>query len=236
MVEPKYVQLSVLLVDDDVELASMVSEHLRKECMDVRFADCGRAAVAAMKSAVSDVVVLDVMLPDANGMDICRKLRDLHLEVPILMLSALNNPMDRVLGLEVGADDYLGKPFEPRELVARIRALARRRNDRLHPQSVLSYGALSIDLRAMRVVCDGVMLHLTSTEFKLLATLVQQAGCTISRTALCAAIQPGGYMPLDRAVDVQIARLRKRLSAATAGHDWIKTVRGMGYVFTGRET
>lgn len=235
MPEPQTDQIAVTLVDDDVELATMVSELLRNEGMGVHMAHCGRAAMDALKDAVPDVLVLDVMLPDINGLDLCRKLRALGSNVAILMLTARGDPMDRVLGLELGADDYLGKPFEPRELIARVRALARRRRAQLPPESVISHAGLDIDLVAMHVVCEGVPLNLTSTEFKLLTTLAQQAGCVISREALCAAIQPGNYAPLDRAVDVLVSRVRKKLSAVKSGREWIRTVRGAGYVFTGRE-
>jgi DNA-binding response OmpR family regulator len=150
-----------------------------------------------------------------------------------LMLTARGDPIDRVLGLEIGADDYLGKPFEPRELVARVRALARRHRT-AERRTVLRFGELAIDLLGRRVTCAGVVLALTSTEFKLLAALAAQPGRPVTREALSAAVQPGSYMPLDRAVDVQVARLRKKLSASPGGADWIDTVRGEGYVFTGR--
>jgi DNA-binding response OmpR family regulator len=141
-----------------------------------------------------------------------------------------------VLGLEIGADDYLGKPFEPRELVARVRALARRHRASTQ-RTTLRFGELLIDLMARRAHLSGQPLALTSTEFKLLAALAAQPGLTLDREALSAAVQPGSYMPLDRAVDVQVARLRKKLQlAAPGGMDWIETVRGEGYVFIGRAT
>jgi DNA-binding response OmpR family regulator len=226
-------RVSVLLVDDDAELAAMVAELLQREGMDVEHAETGSAGLAALRHAAPDVLLLDVMLPDANGLDLCRRLRAEGIEVPILMLTARGDPIDRVLGLEIGADDYLGKPFEPRELVARVRALARRLRY-AERRSMLRFGELSIDLLGRRAVCAGAALALTSTEFKLLVALASQPGLAITREALSAAVQPGSYMPLDRAVDVQVARLRKKLRAAPGGIDWIETVRGEGYVFTGR--
>jgi DNA-binding response OmpR family regulator len=235
MTTPHSDRVSVLLVDDDTELATMVCELLQREGMDVERADTGSAGLAALTRAAPDVLLLDVLLPDANGLDLCRRLRAEGVSVPILMLTARGDPIDRVLGLEIGADDYLGKPFEPRELVARVRALARRLRH-AEQRNVLRFGELSIDLLGRRANCAGAALTLTSTEFKLLAALAAQPGLALTREALSAAVQPGAYLPLDRAVDVQVARLRKKLRAAPGGRDWIETVRGEGYVFTGRSS
>jgi len=235
MPTPNDDRVNVLLVDDDAELATMVAELLQREGMAVEIAATGGAGLAALRRAAPHVVLLDVMLPDANGLDVCRRLRAEGVGVPILMLTARGDPIDRVLGLEIGADDYLGKPFEPRELVARVRALARRLRHS-ERRTVLRFGELSIDLLGRRAACAGAALELTSTEFKLLATLAAQPGLAITREALSAAVQPGSYMPLARAVDVQVARLRKKLRAAPGGVDWIDTVRGEGYVFTGRSS
>ena len=224
---------SVLLVDDDAELAAMVCELLRREGLRATHAATGAQGLALLQSMAPDVLVLDVMLPDTNGLDLCRRLRAQGTDVPIMMLTARGDPIDRVLGLELGADDYLGKPFEPRELVARVRALARRRRAEQR-RTQLVFGSLQIDLLARRAVCAGTPLALSSTEFKLLSALAAQPGQPLSRETLSAAVQPGNYMPLDRAVDVQVARLRKKLRAAPGGVDWIETVRGEGYIFTGR--
>lgn len=232
MLIPNLAQISVLLVDDDAELLTMVAELLCNEGMQVLTAGTERAALMALAVATPDVLVLDVMLPDVNGLDLCRRLRGQGFEAPILMLTARGEPMDRVLGLELGADDYLGKPFDPRELVARIRALCRRKRD-AQAASAIRFGELEIDLVRFRALHAGALVSLTSSEFKLLAALARQPGKPMSREALSAAVQPGSYMPLDRAVDVQVARLRKKLSAASSGHDWITTLRGVGYVFAG---
>jgi two-component system phosphate regulon response regulator OmpR len=235
MQTPVHEPLNILLVDDDTELADMVIALLQREAMHTTHVATGSAAWATLKNGTPDVLLLDVMLPDANGLDLCRRLRAQAVDVPILMLTARGDPIDRVLGLEIGADDYLGKPFEPRELVARVRALARRHRG-AERRTLLRFGELVIDLLGRRVTCAGSVLALTSTEFKLLAALAAQPGLTVTRDALSAAVQPGGYMPLDRAVDVQVARLRKKLSAAPGEVDWIETVRGEGYVFTGRSS
>ena len=172
------------------------------------------------------------MLPDANGLDVCRRLRETGHDLPVLMLTARGDPFDRVLGLELGADDYLGKPFEPRELVARVRALTRRLQSATR-RTQLRFDGLTVDLLARRATCQNEPLALTSIEFKLLVALASRPGISLSRQELSAAVQPGSYMPMDRAVDVQVARLRKKLKPAPDGREWIETVRGEGYVFTG---
>jgi DNA-binding response OmpR family regulator len=228
-----FAQAHVLLVDDDAELLGMMVELLRNEGMEVSRAGSWRAARDMLERAVHDVLVLDVMLPDANGLEVCRHLRGQGSQMPILMLTARGEPMDRVLGLELGADDYLAKPFEPRELVARIRALCRRISQASPASGQLRFGELEIDLAGFRVTYAKSLISLSSSEFKLLVALARQAGKPMSRDDLSAAVQPGGYMPLDRAVDVQVARLRKKLNAACPGHDWIATMRGVGYAFSG---
>jgi DNA-binding response OmpR family regulator len=174
------------------------------------------------------------MLPDAIGWDLCRRWRSQHPALGLLMLTARADPMERVLGLEIGADDYLSKPFELRELVARLRALLRRQASGRDDVAVLRYGSLSIDLLKREVRADTQAMALTTTEFKLLVALARVPGRPLAREELNEAIQPGRYKPLDRTVDVQVARLRRKLRAATPGTDWIDTVRGEGYVFVAR--
>lgn len=224
--------VTVLMVDDDAELAAMVVELLQAQGMQVHSAGTAAQGMAALTRLQPDVLLLDLMLPDANGLDLCRRLREAGNDVPVLMLTARGDPFDRVLGLELGADDYLGKPFEPRELVARVRALARRLQAATRRRQ-LRFDGLTLDLLARRAVCQNEVLPLTSIEFKLLVALASQPGICVSRQALSAAVQPGNYKPMDRAVDVQVARLRKKLEAAPGGREWVETVRGEGYVFTG---
>ena len=233
MANPQDERIRVLMIDDDQELAGLVVELLQREGVLTEHAATGAAGLSALQAETPDVLLLDVMLPDANGLELCRRLRAEGCELPILMLTARGDPMDRVLGLEIGADDYLGKPFEPRELVARVRALARR-SRQAERRTLLRFGELSIDLLGRRASLGSIALALTSAEFKLLAALAAQPGRPVAREALSAAVQPGNYVPLDRAVDVQVARLRKKLCAAPGGLEWIETVRGEGYVFTGR--
>lgn len=224
----------ILLVDDDGELSGMVGELLVRE---------GWAAHAALTAADGehvlalrkpDAVLLDVMLPDANGYDLCRRWRAAHPALGIIMLTARGDPMDRVLGLEIGADDYLTKPFEPRELVARLRALLRRRNSGLADAAALRFTGLTIDPLKREVLAGTRAVTLTSIEYKLLVVLARTPGKAHSREQLSRAVQSGGYRPLDRTVDVQVARLRRKLRDAAPGADWIATVRGEGYVFVPR--
>ena len=224
--------LTVLMVDDDAELATMVAELLQAQGMRVHCAGTAAQGLTELGRVDPDVLLLDLMLPDANGLDLCRRLREGGHDLPVLMLTARGDPFDRVLGLELGADDYLGKPFEPRELVARVRALARRQQAAAR-RTQLRFDGLTLDLLARRALWQGEPLGLTSTEFKLLLALAGQPGVCVSRKDLSAAVQPGNYVPMDRAVDVQVARLRKKLASAPGGRDWIETVRGEGYVFTG---
>ena len=225
----------ILIVEDDERLASLTQEYLIRNGMQVAIETDGNRAIRRILSEQPDLVVLDVMLPDANGIDLCRRLRSLGYNMPILMLTARTDPMDRVLGLELGADDYLSKPFESRELVARIRALHRRIGGGGQVDGgVLRFGELSIDMVGLRVVYAGVAVELTASEFKLLTALALEPAKSISREQLSKTIQPKGYLPLDRAVDVKIARLRKKLSEVSAGREWIITTRGLGYAFAGR--
>jgi DNA-binding response OmpR family regulator len=224
----------VLVVDDDAELGAMVCELVEREGWAAHAVLTGRDGERALQALHPEVVLLDVMLPDANGLDLCRRWRAEHEALGIVMLTARGDPLDRVLGLEIGADDYLAKPFEPRELVARVRALLRRtapgRNDAAH----LRFQGLTIDMMRREVAADTRVVALTSVEYKLLVALARAPGKAQSREQLSQAVQSGSYMPQDRTVDVQVARLRRKLREASPGSDWIDTVRAEGYVFVPR--
>jgi two-component system, OmpR family, phosphate regulon response regulator OmpR len=226
--------INVLVLDDDVELLSMLSELLGFEGIRAECVASWTVAREMLNTRTPDVLVLDLMLRDANGLEVCRQLRRQGSTLPILMLTARGEPMDRVLGLELGADDYLAKPFESRELVARIRALFRRLRVTAEPATptLLRFAELDIDLVGLQVRYAKKLVHLSSTEFRLLVTLARQPGVHVSREHLSSKIQPGSYAPLDRAVDVQVTRLRRKLHAVCPEHEWITTVRNMGYVFT----
>jgi two-component system phosphate regulon response regulator OmpR len=224
----------VLIVDDDGELVSMLAERLSAEGWSVHTVSTGRDGEKAIGELRPDAVVLDVMLPDANGLDLCRRWRSMHPALGMMMLTARGDPMDRVLGLEIGADDYLAKPFEPRELVARVRALLRRQAPGRADAALVRFNGLTIDLVKREVLAEERVVELTGAEFKLLVALARAPGTPQSREALTAAVQPGNYKPLDRTVDVQVARLRRKLREASPGTEWIDTVRGEGYVFVPR--
>jgi DNA-binding response OmpR family regulator len=225
--------MQILMVDDDLELQSLMVELLAREGMQVSSATTLDQANRHMQThPAPSVVILDLMLPDGNGLDLCKRWRMQGLPSAILMLTARGDEFDRVLGLEMGADDYLSKPFSPRELVARIRALVQRHSTT--PNTLLRFEGLTLDLLAHRALSQGQSLELTSNEFRLLAALATRAGQVQSRAALSAAIQPGGYSPLDRTVDVQIGRLRRKLPLKNDDSEWIITLRGEGYLFNGR--
>jgi len=224
----------VLIVDDDAELSAMVCELLQREGWATHTVLTGGDGERGLAALQPDVLLLDVMLPDASGYELCRRWRAEHPALGIVMLTARGDPLDRVLGLEIGADDYLAKPFEARELVARVRALLRRTAPGRAEAPLLRFDGLVVDLVKREVHCGTAALGLTSIEFKLLVTLARTPGRAWSRDQLSEAVQVGGYKPLDRSVDVQVARLRRKLRDASPGSDWIDTVRGEGYAFVPR--
>jgi len=224
----------VLMVDDDAELSGMVCELLEREGWAVHAVLTAGDGERALSQWRPDTVLLDVMLPDANGFELCRRWRAAHPGLGIVMLTARGDPMDRVLGLEIGADDYLPKPFEPRELVARVRALLRRQAPGRADAPQLRFDGLTIDLLKREVLVGSAAVSLTSVEYKLLTALARTPGQPLTREQLSDAVQSGGYKPLDRTVDVQVARLRRKLAEAAPGAEWIDTVRGEGYVFVPR--
>jgi DNA-binding response OmpR family regulator len=221
---------NLLLIDDDSELTEMLATYLQCEGFATRISAALADATRQLGLARPDLIVLDLMLPDGNGLDFCRQLRTRDPALPILILTARGDPVDRVLGLELGADDYLAKPFEPRELLARVRALLRRAGAGMAPDAALmTLGRLSLDLAQRVLLIDGADVPLSSIEFKLLLALARRPHQAISRDLLAAAAQPGNYRPQERAVDVQITRLRKKLREAAGGVELIQTVRGEGY-------
>jgi DNA-binding response OmpR family regulator len=224
----------ILIVDDDAELSEMIVELLQREGWATHAVLTGGDARRDLAALHPEIVLLDVMLPDANGYDLCRRWRAQYPALGLVMLTARGDPLDRVLGLEIGADDYLAKPFESRELVARVRALLRRAAPGRAESPLIRFDGLVVDLLRREVRVGEQALALTSVEFKLLVALARAPGATLSREALSEAVQAGGYRPQDRTVDVQVARLRRKLQEARPDADWIATVRGEGYVFVPR--
>ena len=232
--------ISVLLIDDDVELVRLLAQIFAREGIALRSANTGHAGLDALNalSSAPSLVLLDLMLPDMHGKDVFRRLRERMPELPVIMLTAKGDPVDRIVGLELGADDYVPKPFDPRELIARVRTVLRRSRARadapaIHPATpaLLKFGKLTLDTGARTLTADSVELPLTNIEFRLLLELVKHPGVALSRASLTRAAQVGNYRPLERAVDVQIARLRRKLRQADSDAQWIVTARGEGYVW-----
>ena len=220
----------ILMIDDDSRLAAMVRDYLGGAGFRVSVAGSAREGEALLKREPFDAIVLDLMLPDADGLDVCRRLRAGATDLPILMLTARGEPMDRVVGLEVGADDYLAKPFEPRELQARLRAILRRRAAPTRGDT-LRFGRLEIDRGARVVRVDGEERPITSYQFALLLALAERAGRVLSRDALMDLLKGEKLEAFDRSVDVHVSRIRAAIEDDPKKPRRIVTVRGAGYVF-----
>ncbi len=220
----------VLLIDDDVELCALHQEVLESEGFDVAMAYDGESGVEAMAGSMPDIVVLDVMMPGMDGVETLRRIRRSS-DVPILMLTARGDDVDRIVGLEVGADDYVTKPCTPRELVARLRAILRRASPRSRPEAAgaLETGALVVEPAARRAVWRGATLDLTSTEFNLLEQLVRQVGNVVSKAELSERALGRKLTRYDRSIDVHLSHLRAKLGELADGRSPIQTVRGLGY-------
>jgi two-component system phosphate regulon response regulator OmpR len=219
----------ILLIDDDVSLGQMVADYLAGAGFRVAAAPTAREGEQRLKRESFDLLILDLMLPDADGLDLCRRIRQSS-DLPILMLTARGDAMDRVVGLEIGADDYLPKPFEPRELLARLRAILRRKSGPA-PRDVLRFGRLEIDRGAHRARLDGNDCMLTSHQFALLDALAGHAGRVMSRDALMDLLKGEASETFDRSVDVHISRIRAAVEDDPKKPRRIITVRGAGYVF-----
>ena len=225
----------VLIVDDDTELCELVTEYLEQEGYSVESVFDGKAGLQRAGCGDHDLIVLDVMLPGLNGFEVLRQLRDVS-DVPVIMLTARGEEVDRVVGLEMGADDYLPKPFSPRELTARMRAVLRR-SDRfetrgqLDRSQTLTVRDLELDLGARMVRVGGEEVRLTGIEFGLLEILVRGAGTVVDRRELSHEVLGRRASTFDRSLDVHISNLRKKLGPLPDGSERIKTVRGMGYLY-----
>ena len=226
----------ILMIEDDRRLAGMVVDYLTHEGFDVAHTGNAADGLAWLKVHTADLVLLDLMLPDGDGLDVCRRLRA-GSEVPVIMLTAKGDPTDRVVGLELGADDYLPKPFEPRELLARIRAVLRRRDGSgaaktgAPTQAPLRFGRLEIDRDARQVRLGGAICDLTGHQFTLLAAMAERAGRVLSREQLMELATGAALDAFDRSIDVHIARIRAVIEDDAKKPRRIVTVRGAGYVF-----
>jgi len=224
----------ILVVDDEPKIVRLTRDYLEKDGFRVLAAGDGPAALALARRERPDVIVLDVMLPGMDGWEVCRVLRR-ESDVPILMLTARSEESDQVVGLELGADDYITKPFSPRTLVARVRAVLRRAQGRLKPPASLRFTGLEIDLDAHRTLLDGQPLHLTPNEFKLLVVLAQHPGQLFSREQLLDHLHGVAVDSFDRSIDSHIKNLRRKLERDPARPRFIETVYGMGYRFLAEE-
>ena len=225
----------LLMIEDDTRLAAMVGEYLGQSGFSVRNADSGLKGLLALQTAPPDLVILDLMLPDIDGLELCRRIRALPgalAQVPVVMLTAKGDPMDRIIGLEIGADDYLPKPFEPRELLARIRAVLRRRVEAPAPAGKqLRFGTLEIDCDARTVDVAGQACDLTAYQFDLLVALAERAGRVLTRDQIMEAVRGRELDAFDRSIDVHMGRIRAAIERDAKNPKRILTVRGVGYVF-----
>jgi two-component system phosphate regulon response regulator OmpR len=219
----------ILLIEDDPRLAEMVKNYLGEAGFAVTVSSLGMAGIALEARETFDALVLDLMLPDIDGLEVCRRIRA-RSQTPILMLTARGDAMDRVVGLEIGADDYLPKPFEPREMLARLRAILRRRG-REQRVDVLRFGSLDIDAGARKARLNGAECELTDYQFSLLLVLAQHPGRVMSRDAIMELMKHERLESFDRSIDVHISRIRSAIEDDPKKPRRIITVRGSGYVF-----
>jgi two-component system, OmpR family, phosphate regulon response regulator OmpR len=220
----------ILLVEDDPRLADMLHEYLGQAGFGVTVASLGATALEKLSEAAYDAVVLDLMLPDMDGLNVCRELRAKY-DTPVLMLTARGDAVDRIVGLELGADDYLPKPFEPRELVARLRAIMRRRVRGTTDEKSLRFGRLELDTAARAVRLDGKPCELTGYQFDLLVALAKNAGRVLSREILMDLVKGEEFESFDRSIDVHVSRIRAVIEDNPKKPRRIITVRAAGYVF-----
>ena len=221
----------ILVVDDDRALADMLGEYLERAGYVVQSRGTVTEGYAAARREAFDAVILDIMLPDGDGLDLCRRLRA-ESDVPILMLTARGDPPDRIVGLEIGADDYLPKPFDPRELLARVRAILRRRDVAGPRGQTLRFGGLEIDRVARVVRLDGEERPITSHQFEILWALANRAGQVLTRDALMQLVRGEDLEAFDRSIDVHVSRIRQAIESDPRHPRRILTVRGVGYVFS----
>ncbi len=226
------------MIEDDARLAGMVAQYLGQSGYVVDIEGQAQEGLAALQAHSHNLVILDLMLPDMDGLEVCRRIRALPgalAQVPILMLTAKGDPMDRIIGLEVGADDYLPKPFEPRELLARIRAILRRHSSPEFTATAatrpLCFGSLEIDRDARSVSVAGQPCELTAYQFDLLMALAERAGRVLTRDQIMDAVRGRELEAFDRSIDVHMGRIRAAIEADARNPRRILTVRGVGYVF-----
>jgi two-component system response regulator CpxR len=238
VVKKKLPMERLLIIDDDVELCGLVTEYLGTEGFQVDCVHDGETGLQRVLNSDYLLIVLDVMLPGISGFDVLRRIRAAS-RVPVLLLTARGEDVDRIVGLEIGADDYLPKPFNPRELVARIRAILRRSaadaravNSPPPAPEILHVGDIELDPATRTVRNAGQPVDLTSVEFNLLEVLLREAGRVVTRERLVSAVLSRKFSPFDRSIDMHVSKVRKKLGDSEGEPEHIKTVRGVGYIFT----
>jgi DNA-binding response OmpR family regulator len=224
---------TILVVDDEARIAKLVRDYLERAGFGVLTARDGETALTLARREQPDLIILDLMLPGVDGLDVCRRLRQ-ESGVPIIMLTARVEEADRVVGLELGADDYVTKPFSPRELVARVRATLRRANGQVGPTAVIRAGDVELDTAALTATVAGEPVDLTPTEFHLLATLARQPGRIFSREQLLEAVHGVAFEGYDRSIDSHIKNIRRKIEPDPHQPRYIQTVYGVGYRFDER--
>ena len=227
---------ALLMIEDDERLAGMVADYLAASGYEVSHAPDAHSGLTRLEHTLPELVILDLMLPDMDGLQVCQRIRSLPGaagQVPVLMLTAKGDPMDRIIGLEMGADDYLPKPFEPRELLARIRAILRRKGQGagVSASQLLQFGSLDIDRDARTVAVRGQARELTSYQFDLLVALAERAGRVLTRDQIMEAVRGRELEAFDRSIDVNMGRIRAAIEDDVKNPRRILSVRGVGYVF-----
>ncbi len=218
------------MVDDDRELCQLVTRFLAREGFEICWAPSGEAGIERALSEAFSLIMLDVMMPDTDGFDVLRRIRQ-HSRIPVLMLTARGDTHDRIRGLEMGADDYLPKPFDPAELVARIRAILRRSEPQRPVSAAIAIGDVELDGGTRTVRRSGTPVDLTTVEFDLLVALMGAAGTTVSREDLVSNVLGRDFSPFDRSIDTHVCNLRRKLGPVEDGGERIKGVRGAGYLY-----
>ena len=225
-------QYSVIVVDDDVKLVQLLKTYFDREGFITYTANDGLTALQVVKDKVPDIMILDLMLPGIDGWDVCRKIRRDN-DLPIIMLTARDEESDRLVGLEIGADDYVTKPFSPKEVVARAKAVLRRTHKALVQNAPIVLGNLSIDLGRHEILHDGQLVDLTPTEFKMLEVLAAHPGIVFSRLQMVEQIQGYSFEGYERTIDAHVKNLRRKLEPNPKEPQYILTVYGIGYKFSG---
>ncbi len=220
----------VLVVDDDAELCQLVTRFLAREGFEIAWAPGGDVGVEQALGGNYCLIMLDVMMPETDGFEVLRRIRQKS-RIPVLMLTARGDTQDRIRGLEMGADDYLPKPFDPAELVARIRAILRRASPQRPPSAAIAIGDIEVDGGPRTVLRSGVPIDLTTVEFDLLAALMRVAGSTVKREDLVRSVLGREFSPFDRSIDTHVCNLRRKLGPLEDGGERIKGVRGAGYLY-----